>query len=140
MNDLTSPDKARHALSQIQTYFPNVFEDLLLLKNEVESLITWLQTHQNINTLTDHHRTEGCSKVYLKPAETEDESTNLFRKSGEGWEICYHNCNRFWLRDMVGLRYIAILLQNPNRPIHVSELVTISQSSGSSTERKKEVV
>ena len=137
MNDLITPDKARHALSQFQTFFPNVFEGLLLLKSEVDSLITWLQTDQNTNKLTIQHRTkEGLSEVSLEPVTTEYRSFNLLRKSGEGWEICYHGNNRFWLRDTVGLKYIAILLQNPNRSIHVSELVAISHNNGNRKDRK----
>jgi hypothetical protein len=50
-------------------------------------------------------------------------SENTFRKKGDVWIISYRGENLPLLRDSKGLRYIAELLRNPGKEIHVSQLV-----------------
>jgi eukaryotic-like serine/threonine-protein kinase len=46
----------------------------------------------------------------------------VFRHEGEFWTIAYEG-QMFRLRDVKGLRYIALLLSSPGREVHVLELV-----------------
>jgi eukaryotic-like serine/threonine-protein kinase len=46
----------------------------------------------------------------------------VFRREGEFWTIAYAG-QMFRLRDVRGLRYIALLLSSPGREVHVLELV-----------------
>jgi tetratricopeptide (TPR) repeat protein len=47
----------------------------------------------------------------------------VFRREGEFWTIAYRG-QVFRLRDVKGLRYIAVLLASPGREVHVLELVS----------------
>jgi tetratricopeptide (TPR) repeat protein len=51
-----------------------------------------------------------------------DATDNLFRRDDDYWTLAFEgrSCR---LKDAKGLRFIAILLQEPNRGFHVSELV-----------------
>jgi predicted ATPase/class 3 adenylate cyclase len=46
---------------------------------------------------------------------------NVFRREGDVWTIAYDD-NRIQLRDAKGLRYLAHLLGQPGREIHVNDL------------------
>ena len=51
-----------------------------------------------------------------------DATDNLFRRDDAYWTLAFEG-RRCRLKDAKGLRYLAILLQEPNRGFHVSELV-----------------
>jgi adenylate cyclase len=47
----------------------------------------------------------------------------LFRQEGEYWTLAWDGAGSFRLRDSKGLRYIARLLQEPDRDVHALDLV-----------------
>jgi tetratricopeptide (TPR) repeat protein len=51
------------------------------------------------------------------------EGDAVFRRDGEFWTIAYGG-QTFRLRDLKGLRYIAMLLAGPGREVHVLELLS----------------
>jgi hypothetical protein len=51
-----------------------------------------------------------------------DKSRNTFRKEGDVWRIVYDGEQKS-LKHIKGLSYLAILLRNPRRPLHVFDLV-----------------
>ena len=53
-----------------------------------------------------------------------------FRREGELWVIGYEG-SVFRLRDMKGLRYLALLLAGPGREVHVLELASAANGRGS---------
>ncbi|GAC1409091.1 MAG: hypothetical protein NVSMB57_01370 [Actinomycetota bacterium] len=63
-----------------------------------------------------------------------DASTRVFVKEGEYWTIAYGGTS-FRVKDAKGLRYIACLLKNPGREMHVLDLVA-SASGAERTDQK----
>ena len=51
----------------------------------------------------------------------EQDAGNVFRRDGDSWVLSYED-ETIHLRDAKGLRYLARLLSQPGREIHVSEL------------------
>jgi hypothetical protein len=51
----------------------------------------------------------------------------VFRREGELWTLAYGG-QMFRLRDVKGLRYIAMLLASPGRELHVAELAGLEPS------------
>ena len=51
----------------------------------------------------------------------EQDAGNVFRRDGDSWVLSYED-ETIHLRDAEGLRYLARLLSQPGREIHVSEL------------------
>jgi hypothetical protein len=70
---------------------------------------------------------EAAARVLEAEAEPESPSTsaptdgNVFRRDGDLWAIAYDG-KRVQLRDAKGLRYLARLLAEPGREIHVNDL------------------
>src|SRR5262249_17008370 len=67
-----------------------------------------------------------CAKELLRAPGTGDRADasaaeHLFRREGDYWTIA-HEGRIVRLRDMKGLRYLARLLGQPGKPIHVMEL------------------
>jgi hypothetical protein len=56
--------------------------------------------------------------------------TGVFRQEGDVWAIGYGG-ELFRLKDAKGLRYMAHLLAQPGREVHVTELVTSAADDGS---------
>lgn len=54
-----------------------------------------------------------------------DDSNHVFRREGEYWTIVFGG-EVIRLRDTKGLRYLAVLLRQPGRPIDAVELVTLA--------------
>jgi hypothetical protein len=46
----------------------------------------------------------------------------LFRKVGRQWEVDFGECERFYLADTLGAKYLDYLLHHPNRPISAFDL------------------
>lgn len=56
------------------------------------------------------------------PAKEVEKSRNIFRKKGEIWRIVYDG-KEISLKHKKGLSYLAILLSNPRKSLHVFDLV-----------------
>jgi tetratricopeptide (TPR) repeat protein len=56
----------------------------------------------------------------------QDAPVALFRREGEVWAIAFGDTT-FRLRDVKGLRYLALLLGSPGRELHVLELVQAAE-------------
>ncbi len=77
------------------------------------------------------------SEVGLFEEKSEAQSTvttsmteeNIFRNEGDFWKIIYHGERIRPLKDAKGLRYLAILLQNPEHSFHVLDLVRLVNGS-----------
>lgn len=54
---------------------------------------------------------------------------NIFRKEDDFWKIIYQGERLRPIKDAKGLRYIAILLQNPEHSFHVMDLVRLVNGS-----------
>lgn len=58
------------------------------------------------------------------------QTPNAFRREGEYWSIVYEG-RTVRIRDLVGLRYVALLLAEPGREFHVLDLVGSGRSGRS---------
>ena len=67
-----------------------------------------------------------------------DRTRNVFARNGDSWTLTYNN-NTVQLRDSKGLRYLARLLSQPGREVHVSELAADS-ANGTAREGPIDVV
>lgn len=47
---------------------------------------------------------------------------NIFRQEGENWIVKFDG-ERVILKNLIGLSYIQLLLQNPEKPIHVNDIL-----------------
>jgi hypothetical protein len=56
------------------------------------------------------------------PTDKMDKSRNIFRKEGDVWRIVYDGEEKT-LKHIKGLSYLAILLRNPRRSLHVFDMV-----------------
>jgi hypothetical protein len=56
------------------------------------------------------------------PAEEIEKSRNIFRKEGDVWRIVYDGEEKS-IKHIKGLSYLAILIRNPKRSLHVFDLV-----------------
>ena len=68
-----------------------------------------------LSAIVHSETTSGTSTAYV------------FRAAGEGWEIAFEG-PPFLLKSTKGLGYVALLLSNPNKDIHVLDLVTAETS------------
>lgn len=66
----------------------------------------------------------GDSEQHVLKKEAKEKG-NYFRKDEDSWTISYEGRVITGVKDAKGLHYIAYLLQNPNKIVGVSELVTI---------------
>jgi hypothetical protein len=66
----------------------------------------------------------GDSEQHVLKKEAKEKG-NYFRKDEDSWTISYEGKVITGFRDAKGLHYISYLLQNPNKIVGVSELVTI---------------
>ncbi|HEY6778903.1 MAG TPA: AAA family ATPase [Thermoleophilaceae bacterium] len=66
---------------------------------------------------------ERVSDLRGQPPAAPSDMDAVFRREGEFWTITYEG-QMFRLRDVKGLRYIALLLASPGREMHVLELVS----------------
>jgi hypothetical protein len=64
----------------------------------------------------------------LSERESEAEATNIFRREGDYWTISFAGATSRY-RDNKGLHYIATLLANPDREIHVLDLVASGETA-----------
>jgi eukaryotic-like serine/threonine-protein kinase len=71
---------------------------------------------------------ERIAALRERPSAAPLESDAVFRQEGEFWTIAYRG-QTFRLRDVKGLRYIASLLANAGREMHVLELVSATTES-----------
>jgi hypothetical protein len=72
-------------------------------------------------------KSEAQSTVTTSMAEE-----NIFRNEGDFWKIIYRGERIRPLKDAKGLRYLAILLQNPEHSFHVLDLVRLVNGSDNS--------
>ena len=61
---------------------------------------------------------------------------NLFRNEGEFWRIIYRGEQLQPLKNVKGLHYLAILLQNPDQSLHVLELARLVNGSPNISEKE----
>ena len=76
-----------------------------------------------------------------RPALGSTDAEAVFRREGEFWTVTYEQ-KTFRLNDVKGLGYIASLLANPGREIHVLELVSAAsggQAGASATRARGEL-
>lgn len=52
-------------------------------------------------------------------------SLYIFRRSGQYWDICFGSGAAKHFRDVLGLRYLGLLISNPHHAFHVREMYTI---------------
>jgi hypothetical protein len=86
--------------------------------------------------LTPERSTDTASRT--PPNGAVDRTRNVFARNGDSWTVTYNN-NTVQLRDSKGLRYLARLLSQPGREVHVSELAADS-ANGTAREGPIDVV
>jgi eukaryotic-like serine/threonine-protein kinase len=69
---------------------------------------------------------ERVAALRQEPLTAQAADAALFQREGEFWTISFRG-DTFRLRDLKGLRYIALLLGAPGQEIHVSELVQAAE-------------
>ncbi len=67
----------------------------------------------------------------------DDESKNVIAKEGDIWTITFQG-NDSRLRDMKGMKYIATLLEYPNRNFAATELVNLAEYQPRESSRQKQ--
>jgi tetratricopeptide (TPR) repeat protein len=76
------------------------------------------------------------AQALLEPggAQTTLAGSNVLRRDGEYWTVAYRG-KTIRLRDTKGLGYLAHLLRNPAREIHVADLVAMVSDPGGAAKR-----
>jgi hypothetical protein len=84
----------------------------------------------HINTLEAYFSEEHQKNLALirngmvkPPASDTEEAVNIFRKSGDIWEVAFEGEETLFLKNTKGLQYIAHLLKHPGMEFHVLKLV-----------------
>jgi hypothetical protein len=92
------------------------------LQKQRAAVLTWLNPPYSPRAAsTATQEIGGPYKTGTGTGRTTD-PPSVFQKSGDFWQIAYRGEKSTPLKDSLGLQYIAFLLANPHREIHVAEL------------------
>lgn len=68
---------------------------------------------------------EGSNATQPSGERGGEDVQNLFREAGDVWSIRYGGGEIFSVKDSLGMKYIARLMERPNKDVGVQELVTV---------------
>lgn len=140
-----SPEDLRQAASRLVATNAETF--LLLAPTEEKRDLTTrelLRSHgAHFDTLKDFVAADDAGNLSgakspaevfagLEPGPGDDEA-NLFKRSGKVWKIRYQGEEEILLPHMVGLQYLAVLLREPKRKFHVTDLAAATGEAPAST-------
>ena len=114
-------------LTEIEDLFQSYVKDALRTAREmIDAEFTLLRRQTMLKRLEVREEADRpISNGLSEQTEGPKEKRNYFRKDEDSWTISYEGKVITGVKDAKGLHYIAYLLQNPNKIIGVSELVTI---------------
>lgn len=113
-------NKCRELANQLSTE-TNSNRFLILIK-KIDPLI------KKMSSEMDEYIAELSKRVEQQENESPQEARvgvetqkNIFRKEGAGWIVCFEGSKHF-IKDLLGMKYISILLENPNISISCRKL------------------
>ena len=114
--NLNAPDlEMVSQMRQMEEKYYSEFEQIQKEREEMQWEIA------KYSTITEEARIERESLERKLEAVEKENAPNKFRKVGDVWKVRYDNGDEYFIKEMVGMHYIALLLAKPQTDFNISD-------------------